>query len=271
MCVHTTFPGFSLPGRHPDLGAGMAGRGDCRGHGGRQRSEWARPGWGRGGRARRRRRARAAAGLAANAEGHVLLPGGGVKGGDSRSGRASLSFRAPSSLFSPKRVVGASRSGGGARLTRRWQPGLGGPGLGSPLGGRPRWAFGYGPGGVSAGRGAGTLRAARRRLWEREELGGGAEGWTRGHGAGSAAGVAVAALLVQPLPDPVLPLCRPEPGASERPSPGRHPRLRRRLEQGSSGRRCPARVGVQRCAAAGRVNEARRRGRRRWRWRRCGD
>ncbi|XP_063668862.1 uncharacterized protein LOC134810271 isoform X3 [Pan troglodytes] len=67
---------------------------------------------------------------------------------------------------------------------------------------------------------------------------------------------------------------RPEPGARERPSPGRRPRQHPRQETRSRGRRCPE-PGVNGCAAAGRVNEARRRGRRRRRRRprrrRCGD
>ncbi|XP_072861781.1 uncharacterized protein [Chlorocebus sabaeus] len=53
---------------------------------------------------------------------------------------------------------------------------------------------------------------------------------------------------------------RPEPGARERPSPGRRPRQHPRQEPRSRGRRCPE-PGVNGCAAAGRVNEARRRGR----------
>lgn len=58
--------------------------------------------------------------------------------------------------------------------------------------------------------------------------------------------MALAALLVRPLPDPVQPPRRPEPGAHERPSPGPRPRLRRRQERRSGGRRCPARAGSER-------------------------
>lgn len=143
--------------------------------------------------------------------------------------------------------------------------------------------------GCAAAGGEGTAPAACPGLCARP----GARRGARRGGLGDRAGVAGVRVPGErlewrwrPWPPPPPPPCwcgrflimcsgsrRPEPGARERPSPGRRPRQHPRQEPRSRGRRCPE-PGVNGCAAAGRVNEARRRGRRRRRRRRrrrCGD
>lgn len=212
--------------------------------------EGARPGWGRGREERPRRRARAAACPAASAESHVLLPGGGVKGGGGSQGSRCPLLPPPPLHPSPQRGRRERACLNEGRATPRVATWPGAPGRGSACGSRPRPACSCGPRWVSTSGSAGTLRAARRGRWERW----GRRGVGAGSlGTGSTVGVGVAALALLPPPPcwygRFLILCsrrcRPEPGARERPSPGRHP-ARGGSRGAASDRRCPACAGSER-------------------------
>ncbi|KAF5925075.1 hypothetical protein HPG69_008752 [Diceros bicornis minor] len=255
-CVHTAFPCSSLPGRHPRSGRRDVRQGVCRGRVG----------------ARRARGCARFGGAGGESGGGAPLRGcrsGGECGEPCppplrwRKGRRRLPGvalppppAAPSSL-SPKRAARASGSGGG---------------LGFPAGGR----LACEPQGGGLPAEAGTLRTAGR--WER---------WGRGGVGARGAGVRVPGARLEwrwrpwlPPPPPCwygrfLIMCsgrrRREP-ASAPARTGAPASARSRSRRAAAGAALPA-PGVNGCAAAERVNEARRRGkrRRRRRRRRCGD
>lgn len=179
------------------------------------------------------------------------LPRRWRRGEVAAGGRAASPPAAPSSLLSSQRAARASRSGRGLALPRG-PPGPGAPGAGVSRR-RPAWAsVRLRTGRVCARGRAGTLRAPP---------GGGIAGGTKGGGRGEGRRAVPGARPEwrwRPgrLPPPpcwygrFLIMCsrrrRPEPGARERPSPGRSPRQRPRPEPGSRGRSCPARAGSER-------------------------